>query len=378
MRFSGPCIAAERTVHGFIAVWARMPSPAGDTIVADRWDSERSLDLLGPPRPADLMPNMELGGWGRKEAVFDSNKQEDATGNRKHAQSAGASEISARTCPAWGRHTARPRFCHNVRCGMFGKPNFEGQAYGMLCLARSCSQKLFRQEPSQGWKRLLEPEAGPPLPAPSWKRAPALPAPSAGSSYATGRRVVVGQWDGHTEIQRPAAAGPLWCPASFAEPDDSAPPILRSDAQYAKLTDPTSSQSMARLMLAGGLKDPSQTTETSDAHGDGHTTANEASRPSTRTAQRPASAQSEYLESYLSHRVHEGAKRSARKSRSSSPYHCKNISKNLSVSASLTRRKALHMTDVSAPSQEPVATKQNKFPVTGSKPCCSDSLLIYR
>lgn len=108
-------------MHGYIAVRAKMPSPAGDTIVAE----SESLEL-GPPRPADLMPNVELGGWGGKEAVFDSNKREDARGNRKHAQSAGASEISARTCPAWGWHTARPRFCHNVRCGMFGKPNLEG------------------------------------------------------------------------------------------------------------------------------------------------------------------------------------------------------------------------------------------------------------
>lgn len=132
----------------------------------------------------------------------------------------------------------------------------------------------------------------------------------------------------------------------------------------------------SRGMPAGGPGGPYGTSDIADANGDELTYVT--SRPSTRTSQRPGSAQSEYLESYLSQKAHEGTKRSARKSRSSSPHHEKDASRIFSSSASMTRRKALPITDVCAPPQEPVTTKQHKFPVTGSKPSCSDSLFIYR
>ncbi len=312
-------------------------------------------------RPPALALEVGFGEWGQKEAAVKSNKWEGA---RSEPPLAPASASGAPPSGDRGRHTVRPRFCHNVCCGMYGKPNFDGQARGMVCHVRGCAQKLFRQQPSQSWQRLLEPEAGPALHTASWKQAPALPAPTAGSSYASGRKVAGGQPFGEQQAAAPHA--------DFARPagSESAIPAATDSQLEAPRRAGVGSEYSGRA-----LDEPSTARSRGDARSE-H--ANESSRPSTRASQRPGSAQSEYLESYLTHRGQESAKSSRRKSRSSSPHLANDSRKRLAASTSLTKRQALHMTDVCAPPQAPVMTKQHKFPVTEIKPSCSDSLQIYR
>jgi hypothetical protein len=194
-----------------------------------------------------------------------------------------------------------------------------------------------------------------------------LPAPTAGSSYASGRKVAVGQ----PFAEQQAATGLNAPHADFARPAGSESPIPAANSQFE-----APQRAGAGSECSGRALDDHSTTISRGSLSS--EPAKESSRPSTRASHRPGSAQSEYLESYLTHRGQESAKKSARKSRSSSPHLANDSRKRLAASTSLTRRQALHMTDVCAPPQAPVMTKQHKFPVTEIKPSCSDSLQIYR
>jgi len=80
----------------------------------------------------------------------------------------------------------------------------------VLCYARNCGQKLFKQQPSSAWRRLLEPESGPMLHTGSWKASLSIPAPQLGTGYGAGRRV--SYVSAHTTLIRCVGNSPIGSP----------------------------------------------------------------------------------------------------------------------------------------------------------------------
>ena len=82
----------------------------------------------------------------------------------------------------------------------------------MLCYARNCGQKLFKQQPSSAWRRLLEPEpeSGPMLHTGGWKASLSMPAPQLGTGYGAGRRV--SYVSAHTTLIRYVGKSPIESP----------------------------------------------------------------------------------------------------------------------------------------------------------------------
>ena len=137
-----------------------------------------------PPSPWGGADTKKGPGWGRKDAGLTDVRSRDGVAARTKAESG----------------VDRPRFCHNILCGMFGLAN-PGHAVASLHknnVARGknmcrCGRKTFKHEPSatdMRWRRSLEPnDEAPMIHMAGWHRAPVLPAPFAGSGYGAGRRV---------------------------------------------------------------------------------------------------------------------------------------------------------------------------------------------
>jgi hypothetical protein len=127
--------------------------------------------------------------WGRKEesTSFWPRKEHAVDGPcaaAGHEASGGVVSLIRQL----GTPSVRPRFCHNAQCDMFGRPNYVALGR-MLCLSPHCGQKLFRQEPSNPWLRLTDPESGPAAHTGAFKKKLALPAPKAGIGFGAGRKV---------------------------------------------------------------------------------------------------------------------------------------------------------------------------------------------
>lgn len=193
---------ASRALHASLgmpdAAAARerlMSTSTGEVLILGRLDSMER----GRSTTPSLLVDLQVSSWGRKEgSVFGSLKSEvdDAAAQwesrdvptRGSDYSRLGARSSACATPLITKYTMRPRFCHDMRCEMFGTPYYaDAQVRKAVC--QRCGGFLVKNKPSMSWQRILEPESGPVLHTAAWKTSPALPAPELGSGYGAGRKV---------------------------------------------------------------------------------------------------------------------------------------------------------------------------------------------
>lgn len=171
---------------------------ARESLISIASSEALSTESVRSTRPS-LLIDLEVSSWGRKDgSVFGSLKREvdhtAAQWESRDVPTRGSdySSLVARSSecatPLLTKYTTRPRFCHNMRCEIFGTP-FDADAQIRRAVCQRCGEFLVKNKPTMSWQRMLEPQSGTLLHTAAWKTSPALPAPELGSGYGAGRKV---------------------------------------------------------------------------------------------------------------------------------------------------------------------------------------------